>query len=103
MWRRVGMSGAKGSNTVIDTSVYPDLDELPTDLVAPEAKADYVARICGAWDFCIVPERETFQLFCGWRDVSDSFPLLHSAAYAALPLPVWLAGAARGIDPRSGP
>ena len=68
---------------MIDTSVYPDLDEVPTDLVTPEAKADYVARICGAWDFGIVPERETFSLFRDWRDIFDGFPLLHSASYAA--------------------
>ena len=68
---------------MIDTSVYPDLDDLPTELGTPEAKADYVARICGAWDFGILPETETFRLFQGWRDVFDSFPLYHSAAYAA--------------------
>ena len=68
---------------MIDASVYPDLDEVPTDLVTPVAKADYVARICGAWDFGIVPERGTFRLFRDWRDIFDNFPLLHSAAYAA--------------------
>ena len=34
----------------LDHSVYPDLDELPTRLDSMEAKADYVHRICSAWD-----------------------------------------------------
>jgi hypothetical protein len=68
---------------VIDMSVYPDLDEAPVDLATPEAKADYIARICGAWDFGIPPERETIHLFRQWRDIFDHYPLLHSAAYAA--------------------
>lgn len=68
---------------MIDTSVYPDLDEPPTELATSEARADYIARVCGAWDFGIVPEIETFQMFRAWRDVFDRFPLLHSPAYAA--------------------
>lgn len=68
---------------MIDTSVYPDLDQMPTQLATPEEKADYLARICGAWDFGILPDRETFRLFRTWRDIFDSYPLLHSAAYAA--------------------
>ncbi|TAM73279.1 hypothetical protein EPN44_14205 [bacterium] len=67
---------------MIDYSVYPDLDRLP-DLVDDEERADYVARICGAWDFGIVPTRETFQLFGGWREVFDRFPLASSPAYHA--------------------
>ncbi|WP_156427154.1 hypothetical protein [Leptolyngbya sp. NIES-2104] len=46
-------------------------------------QADYVARICGAWDFGIIPTPETFLLFSTWREVFDGFPLLHSPAYAA--------------------
>ena len=68
---------------MIDGSVYPDLDEPLTVLTTPEEQADYVARICGAWDFGIMPEQETFQLFRGWRAVFDRFPLMHSPAYAA--------------------
>jgi hypothetical protein len=68
---------------VIDHSVYPDLDNPPTTLRTAEEKADYVARICGAWDFDVVPTPETFSLLRTWRDVFDRFPLLHSPAYAA--------------------
>jgi len=68
----------------LDHSVYPELDAPPrevTDLTTPEAKADYVQRICAQWDYGIIPERTTFQLFAQWRDVFDRSPLPHSAAY----------------------
>ena len=67
----------------IDHSVYPDLDEPPESLSTPEAQADYVQRICAAWDFYIHPEPETFELFSRWKDVFDHFPLLASPAYHA--------------------
>lgn len=72
-----------GSPTAIDHSVYPDLDVPPQRLATPEERADYVHRICAAWDFGIVPERETFALFRAWREVFDRFPLPHSPAYHA--------------------
>jgi hypothetical protein len=68
---------------VIDHSVYPDLDHPPDELPTAEDKADYVARICAAWDFDVVPTPETFTLFAEWREVFDRFPLPHSPAYAA--------------------
>jgi hypothetical protein len=68
---------------MLDHSVYPDLDHPPDELLTAEDKADYVARVCGAWDFDIVPTRETFALLSEWREVFDKFPLPHSPAYAA--------------------
>lgn len=68
---------------LLDYSVYPDLEELPTRLDTLADKADYLARICGAWDFGMVPTPETFILFADWREVFDKFPLLHYPAYAA--------------------
>ena len=67
----------------LDGSVYPDVDP-PDDLVTPEEKADYVHRICGAFDFGVVPERSTLDLLSGWKDVFDRFPLKSSPAYHAL-------------------
>ncbi len=67
----------------IDHSVYPDVDPLPDDLVTPEERADYVHRICAAWDFGIVPDPETFDLLVEWRPIFDSYPLAHSPAYHA--------------------
>lgn len=67
----------------IDHSVYPDLDEPPDALEDPAEKADYVHRVCAAWDFGIVPDPETFRLFRGWRDVFDRYPLHALPAYHA--------------------
>lgn len=66
----------------IDQSVYPDI-EPPTELRTFEEKADYLHRICSAWDFRIHPERETFVLFKGWKEIFDMFPLVASPAYHA--------------------
>jgi len=68
---------------MIDYSVYPDFDDLPWELATIEDKADYLSRVCAAWDFGVPPTVETFALFAGWRHVFDQFPLRHSAAYAA--------------------
>lgn len=67
----------------IDGSVYPDLDKVPTELVTDEEKADYVARVCGAWDFGVMPARATFDLFSGWRHIFERFPIKNSPAYHA--------------------
>jgi hypothetical protein len=68
---------------MLDGSVYPDREGVPDTLDSDEDKADYVARVCGAWDFGLVPTPTTFALFAEWRAVFDRFPLIHSPAYAA--------------------
>ncbi len=65
----------------IDLSVYPDLDNPPRTLETPEDRADYVHRICTAWDFHIHPEPETFKLFSGWKDIFDRYPVVTSTGY----------------------
>lgn len=67
----------------LDQSVYPDFDVPPDGLPTPEARADYVHRICSQWDYGIVPEPETFGLLAAWKDVFDAFPVRHSPAYHA--------------------
>jgi hypothetical protein len=52
----------------VDASVYPD-QEPPEDLTTPEDKADYVYRICSAFDFGIPPEDATIQLLSTWKDI----------------------------------
>lgn len=80
----------------IDHSVYPDL-EVPSDgLRGSGERADYVHRICAAWDFGLVPEPETFRLFRGWRDIFDRYPLPHSPAYQAFRAWFGWPGAERG-------
>ncbi len=63
----------------LDHTVYPD-EEAPSQLVTPEQKADYVHRICSAFDFGIAPEKPTVDLFVRWRDIFDRFP--HPAFHA---------------------
>jgi hypothetical protein len=71
------------SRDLLDHSVYPDMDEPPIVLETVEAKADYVHRICAAWDYGVHPEPETFTLFARWKEVFDRFPVLTSPAYHA--------------------
>ena len=69
---------------MIDHSLYPDVahpDDLPDVLETDEDRADYVLRVCGAWDFDIYPEPETFATLREWREVFDRFPLAHSPAF----------------------
>ena len=67
----------------IDDSVYPDLSAAPASLDSDVAKADYLQRVCAAWDFHVHPEPETFALFYGWKDIFDRFPLPTSPGYHA--------------------
>lgn len=66
---------------MIDHSVYPDCDSPPQEFRSIEERADYLHRICAAWDFGIVPERSAFAQFAEWKEVFDNFPLPHSPAY----------------------
>jgi hypothetical protein len=67
----------------LDSSLFPDVAEPPQTLPTDADKADYVARVCGAWDFGLVPTAETFGLFRSWRDVFDRFPISSSPSYTA--------------------
>jgi hypothetical protein len=67
----------------LDASVYPDSDP-PTRLRSLEEKADYLQRICGAFDHGLVPEKATIELFSDWKEVFDRFPLNASPGYHAL-------------------
>lgn len=65
---------------VLDASVYPDMDVPPEELRSDEEKADYLQRICSAFDFGIFPEREDWQRLSEWRDIRP----LSAAAFACL-------------------
>lgn len=67
----------------IDATVYPDA-EPPSDLATMAEKADYLHRICGAFDFGVPPDAPTLRLLAGWKAVFDRFPFPHSPAYHAL-------------------
>jgi len=67
----------------LDHSVYPDLEDPPLELVDEGDKADYVHRICGAWDFGVPPLRDTIALLSTWKSVFDRFPIPQSPSYHA--------------------
>ena len=68
----------------LDPSVYPDMELPPEELTTPEEKADYMERICAAFDYGVAPEAHTLDLLSTWKDVFDSFPYSGSPAYHAL-------------------
>ena len=74
--------------TGIDGVYYPDMDA-PSSFDEPEDRADYLHRVCTAWDFRIQPEKETFALLATWKDVFDRFPVATSPAYHTMR---WLFG-----------
>ena len=69
----------------IDGSLYPDQD-VPDALVDIEARVDFLVRLCGAWDFGILPQAETVAEICleSWRPAVESCRLLTSPAYHLL-------------------
>jgi hypothetical protein len=67
---------------VIDHSVYPDIEH-GDDFADDFDRADYIHRICTAWDFGVPPESQTVALFREWRGVFDRFPVDASPAYHA--------------------
>lgn len=71
----------------IDYSLYPELDESewPVDFTSLEEQADYIHRVCSAWDFYgFPPSRATLEGMQGWREAFSRFPILQSPAYCAL-------------------
>jgi hypothetical protein len=72
---------------MIDHSLCPDrddLNDLPKSFDTDESKADYIDRLCAAWDFGITPERDVVFAMRDWREVFDKFPLRHSPSYHTL-------------------
>lgn len=65
----------------LDHTVYPEVVSPPDDLPTPEARADYLHRVCAAFDFGIFPESVDWERFAGWRAVFDAYPLPDSPAY----------------------
>jgi hypothetical protein len=69
----------------IDGSLYPDR-EVPGELRDLGDRVDFIARLCGAWDFGILPLEETVAEVRkeSWREAVDSCRLLTSPAYHLL-------------------
>jgi hypothetical protein len=69
----------------IDEALYPD-EEPPASLDTLGVKVDYLARLCAAWDFGILPEALTVAEVrkAHWRQAVDECRLLTSPVYHLL-------------------
>ncbi|MFQ5611385.1 MAG: hypothetical protein ACE5H9_04550 [Anaerolineae bacterium] len=69
----------------IDGTLYPDTDP-PTTLDALADRIDFLSRLCAAWDFGLLPDRETVTEVRRpeWREAVDACRLLTSPAYHLL-------------------
>ena len=69
----------------IDGTLYPDT-ELPTELNNLSERVDFLARLCAAWDFGLLPSPQTVAEVRRdeWRGAVDSCRLLTSPAYHLL-------------------
>ncbi|HSJ56146.1 MAG TPA: hypothetical protein VLC95_03145 [Anaerolineae bacterium] len=69
----------------IDGSLYPDRDP-PERLEVLADRIDFLVRLCGAWDFGILPAQETVEEVRRpeWREAVDATRLLTSPVYHLL-------------------
>ena len=66
----------------LDETLYPD-EEPPDSFEAVAEQVDFLVRLCGAWDFGILPEQATIQEVrqAHWRTAVDECQLLTSPTY----------------------
>ena len=69
----------------IDGALYPDT-EIPEDLPTLADRVDFLVRLCGAWDFGILPDWETVEEVrrFDWREAVEETNLLTSPVYHLL-------------------
>jgi chromosome condensin MukBEF complex kleisin-like MukF subunit len=69
----------------LDTALYPDI-EMPVSVNDLQDQIDFIARLCAAWDFGILPDQETLKEIRSknWRLAVDKCRLLTSPAYHLL-------------------
>ncbi|MFQ6058898.1 MAG: hypothetical protein ACE5MB_08495 [Anaerolineae bacterium] len=78
-------SSRTSDNPWIDGALYPDT-EPPTTLKTLAERVDFLARLCAAWDFGLLPHAETVAEIrrAEWREAVDACRLLTSPAYHLL-------------------
>ncbi|PIZ26184.1 MAG: hypothetical protein COY47_01920 [Chloroflexi bacterium CG_4_10_14_0_8_um_filter_57_5] len=69
----------------LDAALYPDV-EPPEELSTLADQIDFIARLCSAWDFGLLPEWETVVEVRrpAWRAAVDTCRLLTSHSYHLL-------------------
>lgn len=70
---------------IIDGTLYPD-QEPPEALQTLEERIDFIARLCSAWDFGLLPDLEVVKELRKpeWREAIDACQLLTSPTYHLL-------------------
>jgi hypothetical protein len=73
------------NNSWLDGSLYPDID-IPDTLPTLPERVDFIARLCAAWDFGLLPDASTVVEICkeDWTSAVDACRLLTSPAYHLL-------------------
>jgi hypothetical protein len=68
--------------TWIDGALYPDAD-VPETITTLGERVDFLARMCAAWDFGIIPRQETIDEIRRpeWREAVDACNFLTSPSY----------------------
>ena len=66
----------------IDGSLYPDIPA-PAEITTDEQRVDFLARLCSAWDFGLLPDDATVREIRKpqWAHAVDACALLTSPAY----------------------
>jgi hypothetical protein len=66
----------------IDGALYPDT-EAPEEVETLAQRVDFLARLCSAWDFGLLPDADTIDEIRRtiWRETVDAARLLTSPAY----------------------
>ena len=69
----------------VDGALYPDMEDLPAVSTLAE-QVDFLARLCAAWDFGVLPYGNTVAEIRrpAWREAVDACRLLTSPAYHLL-------------------
>lgn len=72
-------------NKWLDGSLYPDTSP-PQVLLRLAERVDFIARLCAAWDFGVLPEWETIEEIRQpvWREAVAQCRLLTSPTYHLL-------------------
>ena len=70
----------------LDGALYPDVD-VPDTLETIPDRVDFLARLCAAWDFGLLPNADTIAEIRreDWRPAVDSC----GAGMAFCPFPIW--------------
>lgn len=73
------------NNPWLDGTLYPDID-VPDELVTLADRVDFLARLCSAWDFGLLPMTATITEIrrSDWTPAVEACRLLTSPAYHLL-------------------